>query len=115
MIRDKTVTRFTIEANKAIKASSIFGFLNDKAKINREALVTFSGTAGRSLLVRGLMELGFDADRTIVNGAVKAQFGDTNNKLVKITHATGMHVAQAMMPKKSKLIASKSTDIMKRR
>jgi hypothetical protein len=93
MISDETVTCLTIQTLQALVASRVGRVLDNKSKINGDALRTGGRNARGGLASISLGELSMEADRAFLQFIRKTSLGHTINSLVQIIHGTRVQVA----------------------
>ena len=73
--------------------------MDDKSKVNGQALIWMSGMMSGSLGVSGgLVELAGNADRIVIQFVAIRELGETTHKPVEFRCSPETHVTKALMP-----------------
>jgi ribosomal protein S17E len=80
MVTQEYVARFTMQAAEAKNTLAISGGLRDKSKVDRNTVIAVL----RAEKV-GFMEVGLEADRTLIDSGGGRQAGYPNSVLVHVT------------------------------
>ena len=89
MISDEDVAGLTMEAGETFHAGFVLGFLDNEAGINRQTLITNSGTTGVGFPTSCLGKFGGITDRTMLaleRGSRERR--NTNSVLKDLRYAT---------------------------
>ena len=100
MIRDKAVACLVVQASQTGYTSGILlAVLNDKAKVNRKALVGEGSMAsGPGGVMQSLVEFIVNTDRTMVKRITIRETGKTLDVMVKLGGLLEANMAKSMMP-----------------
>jgi hypothetical protein len=90
VVRNEDIARLTMEANIALEASGIDGFLNNKTKINRKPLPTLCSRTRIIKRTSVFVKLGGGTNRTSIEGSGVGEPRDTRGVLVKVSETTRM-------------------------
>jgi hypothetical protein len=99
VIGEQDVTTLTVETQQAEHAVAVFRSLHNKTHINGDALIADSSAARVSFAPSMLGQLLLGTDRAWAQfGIGDRQLRQTKDSFLEMVHATGVQMAEAMMP-----------------